>query len=141
MPLKDIFSHMLCNYVFIFNKNICKPFTHVGCKAQLSGRQKQRVAIARALAMRPMIMLFDDVTSALDPELVGEVLNVLRTLAHEREMTMLIVTHEIGFAREIADRVVFMEEGRVVEDDVPEVIFSTPRQERTRAFLKAVLHA
>jgi polar amino acid transport system ATP-binding protein len=107
--------------------------------AQLSGGQKQRVAIARALAMRPKIILFDEVTSALDPELVGEVLNVLRGLAHEREMTELIVTHEIGFAREIADRVIFMEGGRVVEDDVPEVIFSRPRQERTREFLQAVL--
>jgi len=107
--------------------------------AQLSGGQKQRVAIARALAMRPKIMLFDEVTSALDPELVGEVLNVLRTLAHEREMTMVIVTHEIGFAREIADRVVFLEEGRVVEDDVPEVIFSRPKKQRTREFLNAVL--
>jgi polar amino acid transport system ATP-binding protein len=108
--------------------------------AHLSGGQKQRVAIARALAMRPKIMLFDEVTSALDPELVGEVLNVLRRLAQEREMTMLIVTHEIGFAREIADRVVFMEGGHVVEDDVAEVIFSEPKQERTKEFLKAVLH-
>jgi polar amino acid transport system ATP-binding protein len=107
--------------------------------AQLYGGQKQRVAIARALAMRPKIMLFDEVTSALDPELVGEVLNVLRTLAQEREMTMVIVTHEIGFAREIADRVVFLEEGRVVEDDVPEVIFSRPKEQRTREFLNAVL--
>jgi polar amino acid transport system ATP-binding protein len=107
--------------------------------AQLSGGQKQRVAIARALAMRPKIMLFDEVTSALDPELVGEVLNVLRMLAKETEMTMLIVTHEIGFAREIGDRVVFMDEGRVVEDDVPEVIFTQPRQQRTREFLRAVL--
>ena len=107
--------------------------------AQLSGGQKQRVAIARALAMRPQIMLFDEVTSALDPELVGEVLNVLRTLAHEGKMTMLIVTHEIGFAREIADRVVFMEGGRIVEDDVPELIFTRPTQQRTREFLNAVL--
>jgi polar amino acid transport system ATP-binding protein len=107
--------------------------------AQLSGGQKQRVAIARALAMRPKIMLFDEVTSALDPELVGEVLSVLRTLAYETEMTMLIVTHEIRFAQEIADRVVFMEGGRVVEDDVPEVIFSNPKHERTREFLNAVL--
>lgn len=107
--------------------------------AQLSGGQKQRVAIARALSMRPKIMLFDEVTSALDPELVGEVLNVLRMLAQEREMTMLIVTHEIGFAQDIADRVVFMEGGRVVEDDVPDVIFSQPKHKRTREFLKAVL--
>jgi len=97
------------------------------------------VAIARALAMRPQIMLFDEVTSALDPELVGEVLNVLRALAREREMTMVIVTREIGFARKIADRVVFMEDGRIVEDDVPEVIFPRPRHQRTREFLNAVL--
>jgi len=109
--------------------------------AQLSGGQKQRVAIARALAMRPKIMLFDEVTSALDPELVGEVLKVLRTLAQESEMTMLIVTHEIGFAQEIADRVIFMEEGQVVEDDLPDVIFFHPRQERTKEFLKAVLRS
>jgi polar amino acid transport system ATP-binding protein len=107
--------------------------------ARLSGGQQQRVAIARALAMRPAIMLFDEVTSALDPELVGEVLNVLGKLASESDMTMLIVTHEIRFAREIADRVVFMEGGRVVEDDVPEVIFSRPGQQRTREFLRAVL--
>lgn len=109
--------------------------------AQLSGGQKQRVAIARALAMQPKIMLFDEVTSALDPELVGEVLNVLRSLAHEQEMTMLVVTHEIGFAREIADRVVFMEKGFIVEDDIPETIFTNPKQERTRDFLRAVLRA
>jgi polar amino acid transport system ATP-binding protein len=108
--------------------------------AQLSGGQKQRVAIARALAMRPNIMLFDEVTSALDPELVNEVLSVLRRLAHESEMTMLIVTHEMGFARDIADRVVFMEHGQVVEDDTPEVIFSRPSNERTREFLRAILN-
>lgn len=108
--------------------------------AQLSGGQKQRVAIARALAMGPKIMLFDEVTSALDPELVGEVLNVLRDLAHESEMTMLIVTHEMGFAREIADRVIFMENGCIVEDNSPEVIFTNPAQDRTREFLRAVLH-
>jgi len=107
--------------------------------AQLSGGQKQRVAIARALAMRPNVMLFDEVTSALDPELVGEVLGVLRKLALETEMTMLIVTHEIGFAREIADRVVFMEGGHIVEDDTPEVVFNNPREERTKEFLGAVL--
>jgi polar amino acid transport system ATP-binding protein len=107
--------------------------------AQLSGGQKQRVAIARALAMQPKVMLFDEVTSALDPELVGEVLNVLRRLAREREMTLLIVTHEMRFAQEIADRVVFMEGGGIVEDDVPAVIFSHPKQPRTREFLKAVL--
>ena len=106
---------------------------------QLSGGQQQRVAIARALAMRPAIMLFDEVTSALDPELVGEVLGVLRRLAQESDMTMLIVTHEIGFAREIADRVIFMEHGRIVEDAAPQVIFTEPREPRTRQFLQAVL--
>ncbi|MBZ0254067.1 MAG: ectoine/hydroxyectoine ABC transporter ATP-binding protein EhuA [Candidatus Methylomirabilis sp.] len=108
--------------------------------AQLSGGQKQRVAIARALAMRPEIMLFDEVTSALDPELVGEVLGVLRRLAEESDMTMLIVTHEMGFAREIADRVIFMEEGKVVEEGAPEAIFGEPERERTREFLRRVLH-
>ena len=105
----------------------------------LSGGQKQRVAIARALAMWPRIMLFDEVTSALDPELVGEVLNVLRKLAHESDITMLIVTHHMRFAQEIADRVVFLEAGRIVEQGLPEVIFSNPRQPRTREFLKSVL--
>jgi polar amino acid transport system ATP-binding protein len=106
---------------------------------KLSGGQQQRVAIARALAMKPKIMLFDEVTSALDPEMVGEVLRVVRRLAHEASMTMLIVTHEMGFAREVSDRVIFMERGRIVEDDAPEVIFRDPRSDRTRAFLKAVL--
>jgi polar amino acid transport system ATP-binding protein len=105
---------------------------------QLSGGQQQRVAIARALAMRPKIMLFDEVTSALDPELVGEVLTVLRRLA-ESGMTMLIVTHEMSFARDVSDRVMFMEKGRIVEQGEPAVIFTAPRSERTRSFLKAVL--
>jgi polar amino acid transport system ATP-binding protein len=107
--------------------------------AELSGGQQQRAAIARALAMRPDLMLFDEVTSALDPELVDEVLNVLRALARESRMTMLIVTHEIGFAREIADRVVFMDGGRVVEDDTPEAILTSPKNPRTRQFLRSVL--
>jgi polar amino acid transport system ATP-binding protein len=106
---------------------------------QLSGGQKQRVAIARALAMEPKVMLFDEVTSALDPELVGEVLNVLRELATTTEMTMLLVTHEMGFAREIADRVLMFDGGRIVEEGRPEDIFSNPTQERTKNFLKAVL--
>jgi len=105
----------------------------------LSGGQQQRVAIARALAMRPRIMLFDEVTSALDPELVGEVLQVIRRLAKESGMTMLIVTHEMSFARDVADRVIFMEKGRIVEEGEPGIIFREPRSERTRAFLKAVL--
>ena len=105
----------------------------------LSGGQQQRVAIARALAMRPRIMLFDEVTSALDPELVGEVLRVIRQLARESGMTMLIVTHEMSFARDVSDRVIFMETGRIVEQGEPGVIFREPRSERTRAFLKAVL--
>lgn len=106
---------------------------------QLSGGQKQRVAIARALAMEPKVMLFDEVTSALDPELVGEVLNVLRELAASGDMTMLLVTHEMGFAREIADRVLMFDRGRIVEEGKPEDIFSNPTQERTKSFLKAVL--
>ena len=109
--------------------------------AQLSGGQQQRVAIARALAMRPKVMLFDEVTSALDPELVGEVLNVIRNLAHEHDLTMIIVTHQMGFANEIADRVCFLEHGQIAEQGTPEAIFSSPRNERTRAFLKAVLEA
>lgn len=106
---------------------------------QLSGGQQQRVAIARALAMRPRIMLFDEVTSALDPELVGEVLTVVRNLAHETAMTMLIVTHEMKFAADIADRVIFMDHGNIVEDAAPSVLFTNPAHERTRAFLRAVL--
>ncbi|ODS30324.1 MAG: ABC transporter ATP-binding component, partial [Candidatus Scalindua rubra] len=107
--------------------------------AQLSGGQKQRVAIARALAMRPKVMLFDEITSALDPELVGEVLNVLREIALESKITMIIVTHEIGFAREIADRVVYMDHGRILEDEKPELILQKPHHERTKKFLQAVL--
>lgn len=107
--------------------------------AQLSGGQKQRVAIARALAMHPKVMLFDEVTSALDPELVGEVLNVLRELAHRSEMTMIIVTHEMRFAQEIAERVLFFENGRIVEDSPPDVMFAEPTEERTREFLRSIL--
>ncbi|MDY6827798.1 MAG: ectoine/hydroxyectoine ABC transporter ATP-binding protein EhuA [Pseudomonadota bacterium] len=107
--------------------------------SQLSGGQKQRVAIARALAMEPRIMLFDEVTSALDPELVGEVLNVLRRLGEDQAMTMLLVTHEMGFAREFADRVVLMEAGRIVEQGPPEQLFDAPQQPRTAEFLRAVL--
>ncbi|HUH41178.1 MAG TPA: amino acid ABC transporter ATP-binding protein [Castellaniella sp.] len=106
--------------------------------ASLSGGQKQRVAIARALAMEPKVMLFDEPTSALDPELVGEVLGVMKLLAKEG-MTMMVVTHEMGFAREMADVVVVMDGGRVIEADVPEVIFKNPKEERTRSFLQAVL--
>jgi len=106
--------------------------------AELSGGQQQRVAIARALAMRPRIMLFDEVTSALDPELVGEVLKVMRQLAGEG-MTMLIVTHEMGFARDVADRVIFMDDGVVVEQGHPDALFSSPRHERTRSFLRRLL--
>jgi polar amino acid transport system ATP-binding protein len=106
--------------------------------AALSGGQKQRVAIARALAMEPEVMLFDEVTSALDPEMVGEVLDVLRELAHGSGMTMLFVTHEMGFARELADRVIFMDGGRIVESGPPERVFEAPREERTRSFLRRV---
>ncbi len=107
--------------------------------SQLSGGQQQRVAIARALAMRPKVMLFDEVTGALDPELVGEVLNVLRQLAHDTQMTMLIVTHEMDFARDVADRVLFFENGQIVEEGPPEKIFTDPENPRTRMFLSRVL--
>ncbi|MDQ4077451.1 MAG: ectoine/hydroxyectoine ABC transporter ATP-binding protein EhuA [Chloroflexota bacterium] len=107
--------------------------------SQLSGGQKQRVAIARALAMRPKVMLFDEVTSALDPELVGEVLAVIRDLAYTTQMTMLLVTHEMGFAREISDRIVFFDSGRVVEQGPPEQLFTSPQHDRTKSFLTAIL--
>ncbi|MGW9020023.1 amino acid ABC transporter ATP-binding protein [Leucobacter chromiiresistens] len=106
--------------------------------ASLSGGQKQRVAIARALAMEPKIMLFDEATSALDPEMVGEVLQVIRDLAASG-MTMVLVTHEMGFAREVCDRVVFMDGGAVVEEGAPEQVFGDPQQARTREFLSKVL--
>jgi len=106
---------------------------------QLSGGQQQRVAIARALAMRPRLMLFDEVTSALDPELVGEVLQVMKDLAAEG-MTMLVVTHEMGFAREVADRVVFIDRGRIVEQGPARSVLGAPQNERTRDFLRRVTH-
>jgi general L-amino acid transport system ATP-binding protein len=105
---------------------------------QLSGGQQQRVAIARALAMQPKIMLFDEPTSALDPEMIKEVLDVMRELAHSG-MTMLVVTHEMGFAREVADRIVFMDEGEIVEIGTPEHFFTDPQHERTKLFLKQIL--
>jgi polar amino acid transport system ATP-binding protein len=106
--------------------------------ARLSGGQQQRVAIARALAMEPKLMLFDEPTSALDPELVGEVLDVMQSLAREG-MTMIVVTHEMGFAREVAQRVVFVDEGQVLEQGPPEQVFTAPREARTQAFLRKIL--
>jgi len=106
---------------------------------QLSGGQQQRVAIARALAMRPEVMLFDEPTSALDPEMISEVLDVMVALS-KQGMTMIVVTHEMGFARAVADRVVFVDEGRVVEDAAPAEFFTRPRTERGRAFLDKILH-
>ena len=106
--------------------------------SQLSGGQKQRIAIVRALCMNPEVMLFDEPTSALDPEMVGEVLNVMRDLAKEH-MTMVVVTHEIGFAREVSDRVIFMAEGKIVEEGTPEEIFTAPKTERLQTFLSKVL--
>lgn len=106
--------------------------------SQLSGGQKQRVAIVRALAMEPDVMLFDEPTSALDPEMVGEVLDVMKELAHEG-MTMVVVTHEMGFAREVGNRVVFMDEGQIVEEGTPEEIFSAPKSPRLQDFLSKVL--
>ena len=104
----------------------------------LSGGQQQRVAIARALAMKPKIMLFDEPTSALDPEMVGEVLAVMKDLAREG-MTMVVVTHEMGFAREVGDRVLFMDEGLIVEEGTPEEVFNSPKHERTKNFLSKIL--
>lgn len=106
---------------------------------QLSGGQKQRVAIARALSMSPQVILFDEPTSALDPEMVGEVLSVMKDLA-QSGLTMIVVTHEMGFARDVSDRVVFMDKGVVEEDNIPEIIFNTPEKERTREFLSRVLN-
>jgi glutamate transport system ATP-binding protein len=106
--------------------------------AQLSGGQQQRVAIARALAMKPKVMLFDEPTSALDPEMIGEVLEVMKELAREG-MTMIVVSHEMGFAREVADRVVMMDEGLIIEEGTPEVFFNNPQQERTKSFLSKIL--
>jgi ABC-type polar amino acid transport system ATPase subunit len=105
---------------------------------QLSGGQQQRVAIARALAMRPKLMLFDEVTSALDPELVGEVLEVMKRLAHEG-MTMMVVTHEMGFAREVGTRMIFMEDGKIAEQGDPREMFQNPKSERTKKFFAAIL--
>jgi polar amino acid transport system ATP-binding protein len=105
---------------------------------QLSGGQQQRIAIARALAMKPSLMLFDEPTSALDPEMIGEVLDVMKELAHE--ITMLVVSHEMGFARAAANRIIFIDEGRIIEDTTPEDLFSAPREERTKSFLSKILH-
>jgi general L-amino acid transport system ATP-binding protein len=108
--------------------------------AQLSGGQQQRVAIARALAMQPKVMLFDEPTSALDPEMIQEVLDVMKGLAKDAGMTMIVVTHEMGFAREVADRIVFMDEGVVVEEGEPEHFFTNPTHDRTKLFLSKILH-
>ena len=109
--------------------------------SQLSGGQQQRVAIARALAMRPKVMLFDEVTSALDPELCGEVLNVIRQLGREHDLTMLMVTHQMGFAKEFADRVCFFSQGKIIEQAPPQQFFRAPQHERTQQFLRAVREA
>jgi general L-amino acid transport system ATP-binding protein len=108
--------------------------------AQMSGGQQQRVAIARALAMNPKIMLFDEPTSALDPEMIGEVLDVMKSLAADTGMTMLCITHEMGFARAVADRMVFIDEGVIVEQGPPQQIFEAPEHERTKRFLSQILH-
>jgi polar amino acid transport system ATP-binding protein len=121
----------LLNKVGILEKENVYP-------AQLSGGQQQRVAIARALAMHPKIMMFDEATSALDPEMIGEVLEVMKTLAREG-MTMVVVTHEMGFAREVSDRVVFMDEGQIVEEGTAEHFFTNPVHERTKLFLSQIL--
>jgi ABC-type polar amino acid transport system ATPase subunit len=122
-----------------FLKRVCIPEQAGKYPAQLSGGQQQRVAIARALCMTPKIMLFDEPTSALDPEMVKEVLDTMISLAEEG-MTMLCVTHEMGFARQVADRVIFMDRGEIVEMAKPEEFFASPKNERTRAFLGQILH-
>jgi polar amino acid transport system ATP-binding protein len=127
-------SYELLDMVGLSDKLDAKP-------AQLSGGQQQRVAIARALTMRPKVMLFDEVTSALDPELVVEVLNVIRKLGVEHNLTMIIVTHQMGFAREFADRVCFFDNGRIAEQNSPAALFENPQNERTHQFLNAVLAA
>ncbi|GMA09473.1 peptide ABC transporter ATP-binding protein [Tetragenococcus halophilus subsp. flandriensis] len=124
-------AHELLDLVGLTDKDDSYP-------ASLSGGQQQRVAIARALAMDPDVMLFDEPTSALDPEMVGEVLSVMKTLAEEG-MTMIVVSHEMGFAKEVADRVIFMDDGIVQEEGLPEEIFDHPKNERTQSFLKKVL--
>nr|WP_275974819.1 amino acid ABC transporter ATP-binding protein [Tetragenococcus halophilus] len=124
-------AHELLDLVGLTDKDDSYP-------ASLSGGQQQRVAIARALAMDPDVMLFDEPTSALDPEMVGEVLSVMKTLA-EGGMTMIVVSHEMGFAKEVADRVIFMDDGIVQEEGLPEEIFDHPKNERTQSFLKKVL--
>ncbi|MBQ3111417.1 MAG: amino acid ABC transporter ATP-binding protein [Firmicutes bacterium] len=156
----NLFPHLTCleniSYAPIHVKKIAKDAATARAKellamvglatkadsypAQISGGQKQRVAIARGLAMDPKVMLFDEPTSALDPEITGEVLNVMRDLAR-RKMTMLIVTHEMGFAREVADRVIFMDNGEIVEQGPPQQIFENPQSERLKAFLGSMLHA
>ncbi|OQY08432.1 MAG: peptide ABC transporter ATP-binding protein [Desulfobacteraceae bacterium 4572_123] len=124
-------AHKLLDKVGILDKKNVYP-------AQLSGGQQQRVAIARALAMQPKIMMFDEATSALDPEMIGEVLEVMKTLAREG-MTMLAVTHEMGFAREVSDRVIFMDEGQIVEEGTAEHFFENPIHDRTKLFLSQIL--
>ena len=106
---------------------------------KLSGGQQQRVAIARALAMKPALMLFDEPTSALDPEVIGEVLDVMKSLAREFQTTMIVVTHEMGFAREVGDRVVMMDDGLIIEEGTPEHFFLNPQQDRTKQFLSKIL--
>ncbi len=133
MPVADAekLAHQLLKKVGLSDKANVYP-------EQLSGGQMQRVAIARALAMQPKIMLFDEPTSALDPEMVNEVLDVMKQLAHEG-MTMVVVTHEMGFAKEMGDRVLFMDGGFLVEEGTPDQVFNTPKNERTKAFLSKVL--
>ena len=120
-------------------KKVCIPEKLNAYPAQISGGQQQRVAIARALAMNPRIMLFDEPTSALDPEMIKEVLDVMMQLAKEG-MTMVVVSHEMGFARAAAHRIIFMDEGQIIEEAPPEVLFTNPKQERTKRFLSKVLN-
>ena len=138
ITVKKVPKQEAADYAFELLKKVGLEDKKNEYPSRLSGGQQQRVAIARALAMKPQIMLFDEPTSALDPELVGEVLEVMKDLAREG-MTMLVVTHEMGFAREVGSRVIFMDNGEIKEEGTPEEIFSNPKNERTRSFLQKVL--
>ena len=138
LTVKKISRQEAVEYAFELLKKVGLEDKKDEYPSRLSGGQQQRVAIARALAMKPKIMLFDEPTSALDPELVGEVLEVMKTLAKEG-MTMIVVTHEMGFAKEVGNRVIFMDKGEILEESTPTEIFSNPKHDRTKSFLQKVL--
>lgn len=138
MKLKNLTKQQANDQAMVLLKKVGLTAKADAYTSELSGGQQQRVAIARALAMQPKVMLFDEPTSALDPEMVGDVLDVMKDLAKEG-MTMIVVTHEMGFAKEVADRVIFMDGGYIVEENEPKSLFENPQEERTKAFLSKVL--